>query len=295
MTQYLTKSQESKIEKYLHENLPTSEDRIAEPMDKACEVCVVIPAFCERDYILKTLLSLASQRNVNPAQYEVIIVVNNPPKPHKEELDQKEDIFVRNIESYQKAFKNNQETLDLIKYINNEDIKLKLNAGEEDIIRKIREQELKVYAIDKSSQGKELNEGEQNVGGARNRGAAEAVMRFYKHIKKDGIIAFTDADVQVDENYIYNLIHAFRERPNLLGLRGRIEDQLENPWDQQQMKDFLYGRTMCLYYWLLNGIFLADFSSSKSGTGTISFSGANMSSRAFVIAVVGGVPSISGA
>ncbi len=57
---------EKTIDAYLSENLPSSEERIEESMHPDCEVCVVIPCYAEREYILRPLLSLTRQKGVGP-------------------------------------------------------------------------------------------------------------------------------------------------------------------------------------------------------------------------------------
>ena len=169
------------IEKYLAEHLPASEERIPTPMNPDCEICVIIPTYDEREYILLPLESLIHQNHVPPNQLEVIIVVNNPPPP-KKNANQNHESYQKKWERYQQVVKNNRETLKLIKYINgeSENLNIQLSPKEKEIIRKIKDWGLRVFTIDKSGKGKTLPEAEANVGGARNRGAVEAVERFYK-------------------------------------------------------------------------------------------------------------------
>jgi GT2 family glycosyltransferase len=278
------------IDQYLAENLPDSEERIPTPMDPDCEVCIVIPAYEEREYILIPLESLIYQNNTTPNRFEVIIVVNNPGPPSTAS-NQNHELFQKKWERYQQIVKNNRETLKLIKYINEESaaLDIRLSPKEEEITRKIKDYRLKVFAIDKSSQRKTLPPGEANVGGARNRGVAEAVERFYKQLKKNGILAHTDADTWLEENYIRNLIQAFKENPRLVGLAGIDEDILDNPRDSKLMKELMNGYILGEYGMLVHQLFLSDNTNTS-----VFFIGSAMATRAFETAMVGGVPELAG-
>jgi GT2 family glycosyltransferase len=267
---------EEKIEVYLGENLPGADPgmRVPVPMLRECEVCVIIPSFGEREYILKPLESLARQVNVGPEQYEVIVVVNNPASaPHGVVMD-------------------NRETLRMLRYIKGETYgeDIRLSPGEEEVVRKIRRSAMRLYVIDLASPGKTLPDAEANVGGARNRGAVEAVERFYKHTGKNGIIAHTDADSCVDENYIRNLITVFAENPQWIAVSGRIFEVVNTREDIGKMREFNNSIMQIYYYNLLKNLFINSLSADN-----VTFYGCNAASRAFEIAVAGGVPRIPGA
>jgi GT2 family glycosyltransferase len=278
------------IEGYLAEYLPEREERITTPMNSECEVCVIIPAYDERDYILLVLASLIRQNNVVPNQFEVLIVVNNPPLPQKS-INQNYESYQKKKKRYQQVVKNNQETLKLIQYINGgiEKPDFRLSTKEKDIICKIKDWGLKVFAIDKSSQGKTLSESQANVGGARNRGVAEAVERFYKQRGKNGILAHTDADTLLEENYIRNLIKAFESNHQLVGLVGIDEDILLNPRDSEMMKEYLKVDMVGKYGMLLHTLFMMDKTEAA-----VYFIGSAMATRAFETAIIGGIPVLSG-
>jgi glycosyltransferase involved in cell wall biosynthesis len=285
-----------KIREYLAKNLPGPgcgpgcriEERIREAMDPECEVCVVIPAYAERDYILAPLEALARQRDVKPAQYEVIVVVNNPPAAARKEHEQVQP-------GDGEAFANNRRTLELLRHIKEEETGVLLRPGEQKIIAAIKKSGLRLFAIDKSSWGKTLPEAEANVGGARNRGTAEAVERFYKYPGRNGIIAHTDADTCADNYYIRGLIDVFKERPQLVGIGGGIQTSFYDDDKEQKredVKDLVYARTLIGYEWLLD--FLFKRIDNNSGRKTI-FVGCNMATRAFEAALAGGIPKIAGA
>ena len=77
--------------------------------------------------------------------------------------------------------------LKIIKYINGEENGVQLSDEEKDVVERIRSSGIKIFAVDKASEGKTLPDKEANVGGARNRGVAEAVARFYEQKKSNGI------------------------------------------------------------------------------------------------------------
>jgi GT2 family glycosyltransferase len=279
------------IDKYLAENLPASEERIPVPMNPACEVCVVIPAYDEREYILLPLESLSRQDNVTANQYEVIVVVNNPPPlpglpPQDRQRNQEK------WERHRQVMKNNRETLELIRYIKGavDNLDPPLSAKEAQMVRGIKDRGLKLFALDKSSAGKTLPPESANVGGARNRGVAEAVERFYKQLGKNGILAHTDADTRMEENYIHNLIQAFRANPQVVALGGVDEDILENPWDSEAMRHFLWGQAKEIYLSMLHRLFF-----SEPVVEFIRFIGSNMASRAYETALCGGIVKKPGA
>jgi GT2 family glycosyltransferase len=278
----MTGDKEKKIADYLGQYLPASEPRIPIPMNPSCEVCVVIPCYAEREYLLHPLQSLARQEAVTPDQYEVIVVVNNPgvtpPLPGN------------SPEHYRELLANNRETLKLLEIINGQGADICLTPKEEEIINDIRQRGLKVYSVDKSSAGKTLPQGEANVGGARNRGAAEAVERFLKYTGKNGIIAQTDADTHLDPGYIHGIIDTFKKHPQVVGLSGISEDIPGKPGDRELMIEFLKMSGVDLYHQLLHGWFLRE-----NPVAFVPFSGSCMATRAIETVLAGGIPGIPGA
>lgn len=290
----MEKDMGKKIQDYLAENLPVSEERIPTSMHPDCEVCVVIPSYGEREYILRPLVSLANQKRVTPDRFEVIVVVNNPGNPPQKAPNQSEEAHKQKLETYRQVVENNRETLRLLKCLTGEDsgqATLQLSAEENEIITRIKQTGLKVYSIDKSSPGKTLPHGQANVGSARNRGTAEAVERFYQHLGKNGIIAHTDADAWMEEYYIENLITAFAKNPKLVGLAGIDADILLDPWDRKAMKDSIIGEAAILYFHLAHQKFIHT---TVSDNVPIYFIGSNMAARAFETAMVGGINKVPG-
>lgn len=221
---------EKKVISYLNENLSETEDRIKEPMNKECEVSIVIPAYGEREAIFRPIESLTRQKGISRDSFEAIFVINNPGKaPEQEDFKGTDNDYKRKFELYHKSLAENQECLKIIRHINGENIDVALSVEEKEIVEKIKSSGIKIFAIDKATPGKTLPRDEANVGGARNRGVAEAVARFYEQKKSNGIIAQSDADTILDENYLHNLIKVFKKKPELVGIAGELEfEQMED-------------------------------------------------------------------
>lgn len=291
----LTEIQRKQVDRYLEEEL-VAEERVQKPMNPNCKVSVVIPSYGERGYILRPIESLANQEGVETNEYELIVVVNNPSESPAKSAKETNADFERKIVQYQSAIRENQETLKLIKFINGEDNDVEISAQEKGIIERIKASGLKVYAIDKASSGKTLPQEIANVGGARNRGVAEAVARFLEQ-NRNGIIAQSDADTRFDSKYICNLIDTFKKRPELVGLVGKLDLEPEYG-DELISLTSLYGDMKIAYTTLID-----DLGKRESGFEDVEeirffehvhFSGANMASRAVEAALVGGVPKIAG-
>ncbi len=294
----------AKIDEYLSESLPEGEVRIAEPMELTCEVAVVIPTYGERKFILRTLLSLAEQEGVDTSKYEAIFVINNPEIPPQRKIEEDEKNYRLRLEQYQQAIKENQETLELLRIIKGQNADAaQINEQEKAVIAKIQSKALRIHFVDKASKGHTLPLQEANVGGARNRGVAEAVERFYKQLQKNGIIAQSDADTRFDKDYIKILIETFAARPELIGLTGNM--QFENLDREEELfkKIDVYSELKNLYINLAKRAF--EVSKKVQGEAPINpsqtkandkiwFSGSNMASRAYETAIVGGIPKING-
>lgn len=291
----MSETEKERVNAFLETEL-SSEERIREPMNPDCKVSVVIPAYGERDYILRPIESLANQEGAAPSEYELIVIVNNPPEQPEKSAKETDADFKRKIAQYQLAVRENQKTLGLIKFINGEDVEVEIGEHEKEVIEKIKSSGLKVYAIDKASPDKTLPKGTANVGGARNRGVAEAVARFME-LQRNGIIAQSDADTRFDAKYVQNLIKAFSDRPELIGLVGKLDLEPEYG-DRLVSLTSLYGDMKIAYTTLID-----DLGRRESGFEDVDkihffehvhFSGANMASRAKEAALVGGVPKLAG-
>ncbi len=287
---------DAKIKAYLAEALPASEKRISTPMYPKCKVCVVVPAYGERGYILRPISSLAQQKDVTSDEYELIIVVNNPPKMPVQTINETSDDYERKLAHYRVAVDENQSVIQLIRKINGESTDVQTTSEEDHMIADIQASGLRLHVIDKSSIGETLPMAEANVGSARNRGVAEAVARFHE-IGRDGIIGQSDGDTSFDERYIRSLIDAFEKDPSLVGLAGKMEFEIDTNDNSDLMK--LVTSTDQLKYTydeLIRSLLIkeGEEQNNKTTDSNVEFSGANMASRAYVAALAGGVPKLAG-
>lgn len=258
-------------------------------MEPTCEVSVVIPAYAERGMILRSLESLVQQKDIEKNQFEVIVVVNNPPvQPERAAQDSDSD-YTRKTDLYYQALKENQEVIRLIQLIQGKELGLMISAGEAETVNRIRESGLRIHVIDKASPGHTLSPDRANVGGARNRGVAEAVERFFIQAKRNGVIVQTDADVRLDEKYISRAHQFFEQHPKVVGVSGKSDFELP-VGDPFYLRTTLYSDILRKYELLLRAGY--EDPSGQKMKKTISFGGANMASRAFQTAYIGGVPQL---
>jgi hypothetical protein len=285
---YMQPEQRKQIESFLETNLPATEERIPIPMHPECEVAVVVPAYEERKNIMQLVESLANQKKLHPNRYEVIVVVNNP----REAAPGEKNSQNRNDGNGNRCYRDNQETLKLLRYLRSKEpgeVEPQMTDEEKEVASAIKASGLNLYVIDKSSPGKCLSTELANVGGARNRGVAEAVERFYRQAGKNGIIAQTDADSRVDELYIYYLIKEFTDNPGWVALTGTVLELIERPEDVETMKDFYFSNMPILYYELIANLF-----NNSIGKNNYSFMGCNNAARVLSLVEVGGVPIVCG-
>lgn len=286
----LEMERKKKISEYLEETL-RGEQRIETRMDPQCEVSVVIPAYAERKGIFRPLLSLAKQEGVKPEQFEVIIVVNNAPNEPIRDVEETDLEWSRKLEMYQYALIENQETLHILNAFQTGDTPAGLSEEETQLFDQIRTSGIKIFAIDKASDGRTLPQTDANVGGARNRGVAEAVERFFEQKGENGIIAQSDADVRFSSNYIASLIGVFKKDPELVGIAGKMEFDMSDEMRELLSKSTAVAELMTRYRWVTERL-----KSGKHGrdTNRVAFSGGNMASRAYEAGLVRGVPKLPG-
>lgn len=287
--------QSSKVTDYLAEHLPASETRIEEPMNPACEVAVVVPAYRERENMARLLLSLARQEGVKAEQFEVIVVVNNPSAPPLHEPGQSELQYQRKVDGYYASLEDNQHSLALLRSLENGVMPEQATQVEEEQFQEILSSGLKMHAIDKASPGATLPSGEQNVGGARDRGVAEVIERYKLQAGHDGIIAQTDADCALEPDYIAKLLDTF-SNPEVIGVTG--DAQFEAEPEIQEMFTPTIKSLVREYDQLYTRVLLKSLGNKGKRpaklTGKVEFFGASMASRAYAAAEVGGVPRIAG-
>ncbi|MFA4890463.1 MAG: glycosyltransferase family 2 protein [Candidatus Paceibacterota bacterium] len=276
------------VREFIKKELPPTEKRIETPMHQECKVSVVIPVYAERkDIFSRTLLSFADQKDVDIDNFEVICVVNNS----KETLG--------------KIKKENKDSLSMLTYLQNGDENLlpsDITNKEKEILNKIRDSKINIFAIDKSTKEKAFSKELANVGGARERGLAESIARFLENQNKNGIIAHTDADTRLGSQYIASLLNAFDDE-SVVGVTGPIQmEQGEDYLNEKQKIDFTEMNKRFRTYWskmqklFPNSDFIRKNIKDIIGetNNEISFNGANMASRAFAAAKVGGIDKIAG-
>ncbi len=272
---------------FVTKELPETEERIEQKMDPECQVCVVIPAYGERDYILRPLGSLAEQQDVDPRQFEVIFVINN--QSDVRDVKENDKNYKRRIEKQKQRAEENQETLRLFEAImsgSNE----RIRPEEQEIVDLIRKSGIRFYAIDKASHGKGFPADEANVGGARHRGVCEAVERFLE-IDRNGIVAQTDADTRLSPGYIRSLIDVFEKNPDVVGVCGDSHsDTIEGK--SLPPESAVLRKTKWMYGIVARGIIekIQTVQTGEKPKTQVEFAGANMASRAYEAALAGAVP-----
>lgn len=230
-----------------------NEVRIEKPQNSNCEFAIIIPVYNEQiERILKQIESLKNQQDIDPSQFEIIYVVNN-------------DISKENKKS-----------------------KEVINANQAVIAELQNISGLNIFVIDKSSPGNEIEH--CNVGKARNRGVAEASLRFYEN-GKNGTLIQTDADTYFeDQNYLVKLKTILNDNPDAIGLAGGLIFEFSPDINNREKMADLQKKIKTLFLvkkWELFVQFLRDpeslFFTDKA------FCGANMISKSYESAVVGGL------
>lgn len=178
------------------------------PMTPERELVVVIPVYAEQVSRLQRLLDSVTMQDIDLNKVEVIMVVNNRPR--------------EDTDDWRTNYELNQAVLRLPLFRN--------RRGDESGIftnawaRTIREK-LAVYAIDNSSPG--LWVPDSNVGRARQRGLAEAVLRFAK-AGRNGLVVHTDADCWFDDpSFMFKLLWFFNEYPHIHAMGGQYTLELD--------------------------------------------------------------------
>jgi len=261
-----------KAERFWSEQL-TGEDLISIPQNPDCQISVVIPAYKEdMSTILRQLGSIKHQRGIKPEQFEVIYVVNNSPNPSTEVRNANKAILGLPF------WKNQSEGFD----------DSGLSEEEKELVQELKG--LNLFVVDKSSSGHEIED--CNVAKARNRGIAEATKRFNDNTEKNGIVLQTDADTNyTDPDFFNKIITKFQTDPQIIAMAGGIKVSFISDEQDQTKQEILKNKLQNLIdyrYWLS----LQDILSERPwGLDDQIMSPANMITRSFETAVVGGVTS----
>ncbi|MCX6793121.1 MAG: hypothetical protein NTY12_03765 [Candidatus Falkowbacteria bacterium] len=230
-----------------------NEERISSPQNQDCEFSIVVPVYNEDNERLEKQIDSFRKQSIDSTKYEILYVVNN-------------DLISEDLGDELIRAKN-LETINMLRSI----------------------EDLPVYVIDKSSKGHEIED--CNVGKARNRGVAEASKRFYEN-NKNGILIQTDADTHFDDpDYLIKVQNIFKESPDVIGIAGglvyEVDLDLKDP-DKKLEQQEKINRFLMLKKWEL---FNRSLKKGKIESGLLktTFSGANMISKSFETAVIGGL------
>lgn len=248
------KMSEERRARYFWDTTLRNEVRIATPQNLKCEFCIVVPVFNEKpERILKQIESLKNQNGFDPSRYEVIYVVNND--------------VVKGDRKSKEIVATNHEAMKVLRNVSG----------------------LYVHAIDKSSPGNEIVG--CNLGKARNRGLAEASLRFYES-GKNGIVIQTDADTYFHDPDYFKKLHALMSKhPDAIGVAGGIifefspdtTDEKEVAGLQAKIEKFaLMKKGYILSKYLRDANYISPYRSQM-------FWGANMVSKSYESAVIGGI------
>ncbi len=229
------------------------ETRIKTPQNPQCAFAIVIPVYDEKpERLLRQIESLRNQQGIDSSAFEIIYIVNND--------------VPDGTEKSEKVIAANRAVLDVLNNV----------------------QGLSVFVIDKSSPGKEIKG--CNTGKARNRGLAEASLRFHEN-KKDGILIQSDADSYFkDPDYLKKVKDILEQNSEVLGIAGGFTYEFDPDTSDSKEVELLKAkadRFILLKEWESMIEFLQD-PASQAFFQDDSFFGANMISRSFETAVVGG-------
>ena len=233
-------------------------ERIKAPQNPQCKFAIVVPVYNEKpERILKQIESLRTQQGMDSSDFEVIYVVGN-------------DVPDGTARS-QEVIAANQAVLEMLKTF----------------------QGVNVFGVDKSSPGKEVKE--SNVGKVRNRGIAEASIRFHEN-GKDGILIQTDADSYFeDPDYLKKVGEVLRQNPEATGIAGGFVFEFDPDTTDHAEIEILRAKVTkfkLLKEWEYMIEFLQD-PASQSFFQNDSFVGPNIITRSFETAVVGGLDDVS--
>ena len=230
------------------------EDRIETPMHPDCKLSIVVPVFNEDvRRLARQLASFRAQTNIKPTEFEIIYVINND-----------ED------DGSERALAIRAKNIHTTSY-------LRQDHG------------LVVHVIDKSSPGKTIPK--CNVGKARNRGVAEAGVRFYEQ-GKNGILFQTDADTWLENpEHLISVCELFESDATVIGASGGVIFQWDPDTKDKTKRADLEAKIerffrLRQYYDMRDFLLKPGVIRYPQGK---RFSGANVMSRSLELAMVGGI------
>lgn len=229
---------------------------IPTPQHPDCRIAIVVPVRSERiDRLERQIRSLQQQNGVRDQEYEILFVVNNRPA----------------VADDLSTISNNQLLLKQLA-----DLKLP-----------------NVFAIDSSSHGAEIPE--CNVGRARNRGVAEASLRFFRN-GVNGILLQTDADSYFkDPTHLSRLKAAMTREPDVVAIAGGLQFEFAPDTDDPETVTAMRAKLSLLELvqrWEYLEHWLNRILHGQGYDLTLHFSGAHMVSRSLETAVIGGLPDL---
>lgn len=232
------------------------EDRIETPMHPDCKLSIVVPVFNEDVRRLsRQLISFHKQTAIKPTEFEIVYVINND-----------ED------DGTERALKIRAKNIHAAAY-------LRQDHG------------MAVHVIDKSSPGMTI--ASCNVGKARNRGVAEAGVRFYEQ-GKNGILLQTDADTWFeDPRHLAKICQAMEGDPRIIGIAGGLnyewDPDAEDPTERQLLMSKLAEFKRLKQFKLLREFIAGRKPDERPRFSDKRFTGAHMISRSLEVAMIGGL------
>jgi hypothetical protein len=284
--QDLDLAKQRQIETYINTSLG-GDIRITVPLHPQCQAAVVLPVYSERTDIFRPLLSLARQEEARKEEFELILVVNNPPDAPQRSISETAEHHRRRLEQYAKAEDENAAVLAFVAYLNGDGLSQDVTREEHALLDTIGASGLRVHAIDKASRDETFPAELANVGSARNRGLAESVSRFYYQLGRNGVVAFSDADVRFHPRYIRDYIDIFAHDSELVGVSGRriLDVTEDDPLLRQASLLADIEANIELFTYLFT-------EPPRRAMNQVLFVGQNMACRAFEAALVGGIRNI---
>ena len=254
---------------YIERNLE-DEQRISVEQATDCQLTAVVPVMGEQpENLLKLAASFAAQEGLSPDAFEAIFVINNG----RANIVNREEIVERN-----------RQVLALPIWRNTSGAESNVSIPEP--LRQARER-LRLFVVDKR---------DANVGKARDRGIAEAAVR-YDVRDRNGLIFQTDADCRLpDPSHFSRLIKLFSENPQMIALGGIVRFEFApdtnedwHQWPKERIRTEWQNIVLLRAVKSLSQSLDLESVQPEQKGGLTSLPGANMVARSFESAVVGGV------
>lgn len=192
-------------------------------MDATCKIAVSVPAYAEQECVLDCIWSVAQQQNIDPAYFEIGIIINNSWEEAKQRTP---------------AFLNNQRSLQLLKACISKKSPAASLVRQHPLIKKIRFSGLRMLVVDASSLPYAAKR--HSVGRVRDILARILINRFKQIGQTGGIILSTDADCRLDYLALHHAVAAFEQDPKVVGAVG-------TPWGFYP-PDMLHTESIQVYF-----------------------------------------------